>query len=150
MVGLVMNNTHSGTNVVTEATPSGGDSNDKSDKTTTHVSAGLVGALVLVLVLVVIIVIRRRMHRHRDSKDSDESEAEMDSLNGVAVYRDSNRPRNDGNDIIMTRDGRKLSRRKLIESLWVEDEDLRSVMKRYTIQSNKIQLGRLLGKGNCH
>ena len=134
------------TDLVTEA-PSGGDNDGNSDKTAQDVSAGLIGALVFIVVIIVIIVIRRRTHRHRRqvSKESEDSEAEMDSLEDVAVYQDSDTQYRD--DIVVCRDGRKLSRRKLIESLWVEDDNLRSVMKRYLVESNKLELGRMLGKG---
>ena len=145
LIGLAMDPPRNDTVLVTE-TPSGGDNNGNSDKTTKGVSAGLIGGLVFIVVIIVIIIIRRRSHKHRRqiSKESEDSEAEMDSLEDVAVYQDSDQSRG---DIVVCRDGRKLSRRKLIESLWVEDDNLRSVMKRYLVESNKLELGRMLGKG---
>ena len=147
IIGLAMDPPRNDTVLVTE-TPSGGDGNGNSDKTAkgVHVSAGLIGALVFIVVIIIIIVIRRRSQKHRRqiSKESEDSEAEMDSLEDVAVYQDSDQSRG---DIVVCRDGRKLSRRKLIESLWVEDDNLRSVMKRYLVESNKLELGRVLGKG---
>ena len=144
MIGIAMDPPSNDTVLVTEAPP-GGEDNENSGKTAKGVSAGLIGALVFIVVIIVIIVIRRRTHRHRrHSKESEDSEAEMDSLEGVAVYHDSDQSKN---DVVVCRDGRKLSRRTLIESLWVEDDDLRSVMKRFTVESTKLELGRMLGKG---
>ena len=155
MIGIVMDSNgtisttkapSSGDTISTTTAPSGSEQSGMSDKTTHGVSAGLVGALVFIIVIVVVIIVRRRTRKHRrDSNKSEESDAEMDSLEGVAVYQDSGRTED---DVVVCRDGRKLSRRKLIESLWVEDDNLRTVMKRYLVESKKLELGRMLGKGD--
>ncbi len=128
----------------TTVLPPSEEEQDSDDSKTHVVSAGLVGAVILVVVIVVILVVRRRMARHKNSSDSESaSDVEMDSVTGVVVYSDTQ----SHDDIVVTRDGRKLSRKELVESLWVEDEDLRAVLKRYTIASDKIVVGSMIGKG---
>ncbi len=81
---------------------------------------------------------RRRKNRSK----SDSYDAEMDSLSDDVMVTS---PGDD--DVIVTREGKRLSRKQLIDQFWMVDPELRGVVKSVYISSSQIEMGIMLGSG---
>ncbi len=119
---------------------------DEGDDTATKASAGLITVFIFIAVIVIIIIVRRRVsgRRRKHRSKSDSYDAEMDSLSDDVTVMS---PIVD--DVIVTRDGRRLSRKQLIDQFWMVDPELRSVVKGVYISSSQIEMGIMLGSGEC-
>ncbi len=124
---------------VTSSLP-GGDSDTGDSDTATKASAGLISLFLFIGIIVVILVLRQRMSKHKEH-DTESIEADTDSEDDVTTHLSNI------DDIILTIEGAKMSRKRLVESYWLLDDEMKMTVQDVLIPQGKIDLGTMLGTG---